>query len=364
MEILRIVIIISGTFLICGIFIVLIKKFLSKYVKCTIEINNDKKLFVNTGITLLQNLFDNDIFIPSACGGNAKCGLCKVKVNSNIGHISQVEIPHLSKEEINNGIRLACQVKVMSNIKIQIPKELYAISKYKTIIKKIIPLTYDIKLFKLIIDEGDKISFKAGQYVKIQSNPYIGSKESVFRSYSIASVPSIKDSIELIIRLVPGGICTTYMHKYVKEGDQILFTGPYGDSFLSNGLDDIILIAGSSGLAPVKSILYDLIEKKFDKNITLFFGVVTKNDLYYQDIFGEMEKKHTNFHFIPALSAPLPKDNWNGEVGLITDIVKKHILKDKIYQAYLCGNPNMIDACIHILKENGFEDDSIFYDKF
>ncbi len=182
--------------------------------------------------------------------------------------------------------------------------------------------------------------------------------------YSIASVPSDQESVDLIIRLVPGGICTTFMHSHVKEGDTVTLRGPFGDFYLRDGADELIFIAGGSGLGPIKSLVFDILERGLDKTMTFFFGAVTKKDLYYVELFSELSEKHDNFSFVPALSKPDPEDNWDGETGLITEVVERYIKSPENKQAYLCGSPGMINACINVLVSIGVTEDAIFFDRF
>ncbi len=274
------------------------------------------------------------------------------------------EEPYLTDEEIAEGVRLSCQVKVKHDLAISIPEELFNIEQYQARIERITRMTHDIKEFRFILQEPKVMEFKAGQYVQIDSKPYAGMQEQVSRAYSISSVPSETGAVELIIRLVPNGICTTFMHEHVKEGDTITMRGPFGEFYLREGADELIFIAGGSGLAPVKSLVFDILEKKLDKQMTFFFGAVTKKDLYYVELFRDLEKRYGNFRYIPALSNPAPEDNWDGEVGLITDVVAKFVETPANKQAYLCGSPGMINACINVLNGIGLTEDEIFFDKF
>jgi Na+-transporting NADH:ubiquinone oxidoreductase subunit F len=225
-------------------------------------------------------------------------------------------------------------------------------------------MTHDIKEYRFELDDGEDISFKAGQYMQIESKPYGKVKEKAERAYSISSVPSDNNAFELIIRRVPGGLCTTYMHDHVKVGDKIRATGPYGDFYTRDDSDDYVFIAGGSGLAPIKSIIMDIIEKGLDKNMIFFFGAVTKKDLYHIEFFRNIEKNHPNFRYIPALSNAGPDDNWEGETGLVTDVMKRYVEDGKDKHAYLCGSPGMINACIKVLASIDFEEQLIYYDKF
>jgi Na+-transporting NADH:ubiquinone oxidoreductase subunit F len=338
---------------------------LNNYGICTIDINNgSKSLQVNGGSSLLSSLSSNKIFIPSACGGKATCGLCKVTLLESAGPVLPTEVPYLSEEEMEKGVRLSCQVKVKHDLKISIPEEFFSIKQYRTKVEEIKQLTHDIKQFRFRLLDPQTIDFKAGQYVQINSKPYDQVSEAVSRAYSISSVPSENNIIELIIRLVPGGICSTFMHNHVKEGDEITFAGPFGQFYLHEGGDELIFIAGGSGLAPIRSLILDILEKKLDKKMKFFFGAVKPRDLYYLEFFRDLEAKYDNFTYIPALSGATPEDGWDGEVGMITDVVARHVPDAVGRQAYLCGSPGMIKACENVLTKIGFAKESIFYDEF
>lgn len=338
---------------------------LNNYGVCMIDINNGaRNLEVNGGSSLLTSLAGQKIFIPSACGGKATCGLCKVTLTEATGVVLPTEEPYLSDEEIQSGVRLACQLKVKHDLKIAIPEEFFNIKQYRTKVSKITQLTHDIKEFQFKLLDPQDLQFKAGQYVQVDSKPYADITEVVSRAYSISSLPSEKGIIELIIRLVPGGVCTTFLHEHVQEGDEITFAGPFGEFYLHEGGDELIFIAGGSGLAPIRSLILDILEKNLDKQMRFFFGAVSKRDLYYVDFFRELEAEYPNFSYIPALSRATPEDNWDGEEGLITDVVARHVSDAIGKQAYLCGSPGMINACVQVLNKIGFDNEHIFYDEF
>lgn len=337
---------------------------IANYGEVTLTINKEKDLKVEGGKSILSTLTSNDIFIPSACGGRGSCGFCKVKVESDIGDYLPTELPWISPEEKKENIRLSCQCKIKKDISIRIPEEIFNVKEYKTTVKEIKDLTHDIKQVTLKLKEPGKVNFKAGQFVQFRAPEYELSPEPVYRAYSISSPPSQNDEIELEIRLVPDGICTTYVHKYMKEGDEILCNGPFGDFYLRDTDKEIICIAGGSGMAPIKSILMDMAEKKINRKAKYFFGARTKSDLFLVDKMHELEEQLPNFKFYPCLSQPKPEDNWNGETGLITKIVEKYLDNGENTEAYLCGSPGMIGACVEVLNKKGVTDDRIFYDKF
>jgi Na+-transporting NADH:ubiquinone oxidoreductase subunit F len=337
---------------------------IANYGDVKLTINKKKELTVRGGRPLLTTLMAENIFIPSACGGRGSCGLCKIRVIKGAGQYLPTELPWISQDERKANIRLSCQLKVKQDLAISIPQELFNIKKYQTRVERLRDLTHDIKEVTLKLLEPEEITFQAGQFIQFQVPEYELTDESVYRAYSISSPPSLQNTIELEIRYVPNGICTTYVHKYLKEGDEVTINGPYGEFSLRETDREVICIAGGSGMAPIKSILYDMREKGISRKIRYFFGALTKRDLFLLDEMKQLEQELPDFQFIPALSQPLPEDNWKGETGLITEVVASHLSSGSNHEAYLCGSPGMIDACIKVLKGKGFKEEHIYYDKF
>src|SRR3989338_5871619 len=185
--------VVNGLLLLIALILLLAEKFLITYGECSVTINGERKLKGTGGESLLTYLSLNKLFIPSACGGKATCGFCKVKVLSGAGHILPTEEVFIQREDRLKGIRLACQVKVKNDIEVLISEDLLQAKEYKTKILKIADLTHDIKYVVMKLLAPDKISFKAGQYIQFRIP-----EADEFRAYSIASAPSQVGVIELI----------------------------------------------------------------------------------------------------------------------------------------------------------------------
>ena len=353
-------IIIIGLLMVITVLLILAGMLLGGNKEKTLTINNDKTIVVKGEDSLLNILSNNKIFIPSACGGKATCGFCKVQVLEGGGEVKPMEEPFLSPQEKKDNVRLSCQVKVNEDIKIAIPESLLYAKEYTCEVTNIEDLTYDIKLVRFKFINPETMEFKPGQYAQLKV-PGI----DVIRAYSIASNPKITHEIELIIRMVPKGKATTFVHRALELGDKVIVTGPYGSFYLREDSDrDIVCIAGGSGKAPIRSILYFLKDQGMPRKVKYFFGARSKKDLYYTDEFVELAKEFPNFEYIPALSDPLPEDNWTGDVGLITEVVDKYCGDLNDSEAYLCGSPGMINACIKILNSYNNKESNGLYDKF
>lgn len=340
-------------------------RFIANYGEINIDINDSSREFITEGgYSLLNALNAENIFIPSACGGRGSCGYCKVKVEQGGGPVLPTETGWLDKEELKENVRLSCQLKLREDIKIHIPKELFSIKEFKGVVERITDMTNDIKELSIRLVEPGSIEFKTGQYMQLAIPEYGDVEESVYRAYSISSSEYDNHRVEFLIRYVPEGICTTWVHQFLKEGQTVTFNGPHGEFYLRDTDKPIIMIAGGSGLAPFKGMLEKMAADKNPRKTLFFFGAVKKADLYHLDLMARLEKEIPNFQFIPALSQPSEDDDWKGETGLITDVVKRHAKNILDFEAYLCGSPGMINACISVLTKDGMSENNIFYDKF
>ncbi|HPH01366.1 MAG TPA: 2Fe-2S iron-sulfur cluster binding domain-containing protein [Spirochaetota bacterium] len=352
--------------------VVLAEMTIGHYGRMKIDINNGEKLLdVEGGQSLLTTLKEEGIFIPSACGGRGSCGLCTLKVTSGGGDYLPTELAWIKPESREKGIRLSCQIKVKRDMSIEVPSRLFSIKEFSGQVEYIEDLTHDIKRVRIRLTEPADISYKAGQFMQLAVPEYELSSEQVSRAYSMSSAPHETGLVEFMIRLVPNGICTTWVHRYLKEGDRVSLTGPFGEFFLQETSREIICIAGGSGMAPIRSILADIEHRAHAqpeiaaRRCRFFFGAVSRRDLFVLDEMQRLEASLPAFTFIPALSAPKPEDAWQGESGLITDVVRKHLgTTGSEVEAYLCGSPGMIKACISVLNECGIPVDRIYYDSF
>ncbi|OHD78680.1 MAG: oxidoreductase [Spirochaetes bacterium RIFOXYC1_FULL_54_7] len=354
-----------------ALLISLIDRVVNDYGEVSIDINGGKRMYkVRGGSALLGTLAAEGIFVPSACGGRGSCGACKVRVLSDVGPHLPTEIPYLTPQEIEQNVRLSCQIKLKKDIQLEMPEELFSVKKFKSTVTSMKDLTYDIKEVLFRLDEPKDIDFIAGQYVQIVVPPYGSVKESVQRAYSMSSRPLDKNHVELLVRLVPGGIATTFVHQQLKEGGKVELVGAFGDFRVRDTPAAMVCVAGGSGMAPFKSMFYDMRENNSfpEKEIWYFFGARTTKDMFYLDELRQLQKEWSRFHFIPALSEPKPEENWKGETGLITDVLEKYIKekigKDEGLEGYLCGSPGMINACINVMTRNGMEESKVYYDKF
>ncbi|MFW6189130.1 MAG: NADH:ubiquinone reductase (Na(+)-transporting) subunit F [Planctomycetota bacterium] len=356
------VLVLGGLFVVLAVGLVVAERVLINYGICTVDINSgEEELEIEGGQTLLDTLYEQEIYIPSACGAKGSCGHCKVTVLSGGGPMLPTETPFFSRAQRRAGRRLACQVKVREDMEIRVPEDVLNVQMFEATVRSTRSVTPDIKEIEFSLDEPEEIHFRCGQYVQVQAPSPEG---AVFRAYSISNPESVNGVVRLVVRLVPGGIGSTYLHN-LEEGQKVIFTGPFGEFHLSEDPEvEIVCVGGGCGMAPIRSVVHSTLERWPERRCSMFFGCRGTDDIFYMDEFKELEKKHPNFRVVYALSDLGPDEEWDGETGFIHLSVDKYLEEDPDRQAFLCGPPPMIEAVQDVLQDKGMRPEDVFYDEF
>jgi Na+-transporting NADH:ubiquinone oxidoreductase subunit F len=349
-----------------------------------VDINAGRKVFdAEGGQTLLSALYEEQVFLPSACGGAGSCGHCKVEVLSGGGPVLPTETPHLTRKEVRSGVRLACQLRVREDLRVRIPPDLMDVRLFSAAVEGARHVTHDTREIRLLLDDPPGISHRPGQYVQVRVP---SSNGPVFRAYSISSPVHEPGVVELAVRLVPGGAGSTYLHG-VGAGDRVEFTGPYGEFELSDDPSvEIVCVGGGCGIAPIRSIIHSLYARWPERSCWLFLGCRTARDAVYLDESERLAGLHPNFRVVCALSGPPgPEEEWvewsptgpdegsaraaadgriHRETGFIHLSADRHLEPGVARQAFLCGPPPMVEATAKVLKGKGLRDGDIFCDSF
>ncbi|MDD3695595.1 MAG: 2Fe-2S iron-sulfur cluster binding domain-containing protein [Lentisphaeria bacterium] len=331
-----------------------------------IDINaGERMLQGRAGETLFQALKRQDFYLPSACGGQGKCGMCRLRImNKVLPEPSAAEQKLLSEQQLALGWRLACQTKLCEDLKIELPKAYYEAGEYLVRITAKIALTKDIILLRCQAVEPRLVRLEAGCWMQWVIPVKSQDGEPCLRAFSLASDPKDQRNLEFIIKKTPCGIGTAWIFDQAQLGDTLTLRGPNGDFHLHNNQREAVFVAGGSGLSAIRSILLDMCSKGVQRKVRLFFGARHRRDLYMLDELAEIEKKLPQFQFIPALSDPLPEEQWLGESGLVTELLDKYYQDCSGMEAYLCGSPAMLQACVNLLQNKGMPPENIFFDKF
>ncbi len=363
----------------------------------------DKMLRVPAGNTLLGTLAENHIFIPSACGGKGACGVCEVIVKEGGGELLPTETGYISRGEAKRGCRLACQVKVKRDMKIEIAPEVFSVRKWRCRVVSNHNVATFIKELKLALPEGEDVPFRAGGYVQIECPPYsldfrsfdiepeyrddwdrfdlwrfkATSDATIERAYSMANYPSEKGLLLFTIRIafppgyredIPPGIMSSWIFN-LKPGDEVTVSGPYGEFFARDTDKEMCFIGGGAGMAPMRSHIFDQFKRLHTgRKATFWYGARSLREAFYVEEFEELQRANPNFRWHLALSEPLPEDNWTGPTGFIHNVLHDSYLKNhpapEDIEYYMCGPGVMNKAVIAMLLSLGVDRENIMLDDF
>jgi Na+-transporting NADH:ubiquinone oxidoreductase subunit F len=319
---------------------------------------------VEAGRPLLFGLMSAGIYIPSACGGRGSCGQCRVRIDGGAPPPNDAERLLLTERDRAAGFHLSCQIRVSGSLSIQIPPKHFGARQYTARVAGAGDLTWEIREVVLEVTGARDFSFTAGQYVQVFLPGTETSSEPLYRAYSMASPPSSKHLLTFFVKREPGGVVSPYICDQLRVGDAVALRGPFGDFRMHESEREILLIAGGSGLAPIRSMLLEMVEMSSTRTATLYFSARSRRDLFDLDELRSLEHTLTGFRFIPALSNPLPHEPWDGETGGITAVLNRRLGRLDNHEAYLCGSAGMIEASIRVLQKKGLPDELLFFDKF
>ena len=318
--------------------------------------------------TVLQAAFRQGLMLMHGCK-EGQCSACKsflLDGDVDLDRYSTFALPDFEETE---GYTLLCRAHAMSDVEIELlnyDEEILRsgapIVTATTEVEAVEDLTHDIRRLVLRLRDPDQLVFSAGQYMDIA----IPGADGAHRSFSMANTPGQPDRLEFMIKLYEGGHFSGLLANGhgIKVGDELTCTGPYGVFTLRDSSPRrLVFIAGGAGMAPIVSLLRSMAEKRTSRPATFYYGARTEADLVALDELERLTGELPALRFVPALSEA-DGGGWEGEIGLITDVVDR--LEEDLtdVDAYLCGPPPMVDAAIALLERRGCMESHIYFDKF
>jgi Na+-transporting NADH:ubiquinone oxidoreductase subunit F len=370
-----------------------------------IAINDDPKLAIEVpvGGKLLNVLSDSNIYLPSACGGGGTCGECKVVIPEGAGDVLPTEKSKLTRRQIHDHYRLSCQVPVKNSMNLEISPEILETKKWECTVRSNHNVASFIKELVLELPEGEDVGFRSGGYIQIEAPPHVVHykdfiieeeyrpdwdkfnfwryvstvDEPVVRAYSMANYPEEKGIIMLNVRVAtpppykhdaPPGQMSSYIFS-LKPGDKVTISGPYGEFFVQDTDNEIIVAGGGAGMAPLRSIVFDQLKRvKTKRKVSFWYGARNLREAFYIEEFEKLQEEHENFQFHLALSRPHMMQNWTGYTGYVQNCMNDLYLKDhpapEDCEYYLCGPPALVGSVVMKLDGMGVEPENIYYDDF
>lgn len=407
-----------GITLLLVIVLLVAKHYLVQSGDVTVTINGDTKVKAQAGKTLLSTMADQNIFLPSACGGKGSCGQCKVQVFEGGGEILPTETVHFSRKQIQDHWRLGCQVKVKGDMSIGVPASVLDVREWECEVISNKNVATFIKEFIVALPPGEHMDFIPGSYAQIKIPPYkmdydkdidkslIGDEylpawekfglftlkcqndETTIRAYSMANYPAEGDRIMLTVRIatppfkpkpevgfmdVMPGIASSYIFT-LKPGDKVFMSGPYGDFHpIFDSKKEMMWIGGGAGMAPLRAQIMHMTKTLHttDREMHYFYGARALNEVFYLNDFLELEKEFPNFHFHLALDRPDPAADAAGvkyTPGFVHQVIYDTYLKNhenpEDIEYYMCGPGPMSAAVNKMLDGLGVDPENIHYDNF
>jgi NAD(P)H-flavin reductase/ferredoxin len=317
---------------------------------------------VRSGESVLDAALREGMAFPFDCR-NGGCGECKATLRSGSVDMGAYQAGVLTEAERAAGKILPCVCTLREDIELEyVPSKAPGRARataWAATVERLQPLAPDVMQVMLKLEGSQRIAFYAGQYINILL------EDGAKRSFSFATAPAVSERIELHIRRIPGGRFTAHVFEGMKVGDRVRFEGPLGSFFLREDSEKpMIFVAGSTGFAPVKSMLEYAFAREVKRRMILYWGVRSRRDLYLGELAEQWAREHPNFRFVPVLSEPRPEDRWEGRTGLVHEAILADFPDLSGYQVYACGSAQMVQAAHPAFQAHGLGPDDCFSDAF
>jgi CDP-4-dehydro-6-deoxyglucose reductase len=317
----------------------------------------------NPDQSILQAALDAGLTLPYGCR-NGACGSCKSRLVSGLVEQGEHQQSALGISERHAGYALLCCASARSDLVIE-SREVGAahdipVRRLPCRVEKMERPAPDVMILGLKVPANERLQFLAGQYIEFVL------KDGRRRAFSLANAPHDDALLQLHVRRVPGGRFTEHVFDVMKERDILRIEGPFGDFYLREASrKPILLLAGGTGFAPIKSLIEHAVHSRLDRPMTLYWGARTRRDLYLNHLPECWQREHTAFRYVPVLSESPPEEHWEGRRGLVHRALLEDFPDLSGYQVYACGAPAMIDAARRdLVKECGLPADEFFADAF
>jgi propane monooxygenase reductase subunit len=311
--------------------------------------------------TVLNGAFRQGLMLMHGCK-EGQCAACKsflLDGEVDLDRYSTFALPDFEEAE---GWTLLCRAHALSDLEVElinydeeILRSGVALRTVRSRVEAIEPLTRDIRRLVLRIEDGE-MPFRCGQYVDLRIPG-----TDVYRSFSMANLPNDDGRLEFMIKLYPGGRFSGLLADGgLSVGEEVEVRGPYGVFTLREADRPILFIGGGAGMAPILSLLRSMADAAVGRPAVYYYGAREEQDLFHLEELNGLASALPGFRFVPALSHA----EWDGETGLITDVVDRIEADLTDVDAYLCGPPPMVDAATELLLRRGVPESHIHFDKF
>lgn len=302
------------------------------------------------------------LHLPHSCRGGS-CGACEARVIRGELYYPKGLPPGLAPAEAEAGRALLCQARARTDLELEaralaVPEEV-RIRRLPCRVEERTPLCHDVMRLVVKLPSLEPFVFLAGQYIDFLL------EDGGRRSYSIASPPEDSERLELHVRRVPGGNFTAQVFDELDERSLLRLEGPLGGFWLRE--DDarpIIMVAGGTGFAPIKSMLRHLVLQGASRPVHFFWGVRRPRDLYEGEQVERWAAEHEWLRFTPVMSETLPEDGWSGRCGWVHEAVLEDYPSLTGADVYAAGPPPMIAVIQELFPAHGLPQGRLYFDSF
>lgn len=310
--------------------------------------------------SVLDAALDAGLNLPHSCK-SGHCGSCRARLLA--GNICY---PHgtplgLSAEEARSGEVLLCQARPLSDLTVHVRLVAQVADvEIKTLpcrIARLARLAPDVMQVFLRLPSVESLPFQPGQYLDVLL------EDGGRRSFSIASPPHDAEFIELHARYVPGGGFTERLFKELRVGALLRIEGPIGQFVYRAGTTPLILIAGGTGFAPLKSMLRHMLERGIERPTHFYWGARKQEDIYEEALVLAWARKFPQLQFSAVLSAGA-EDAGGRQLGWVHELVLARHRELTHFDIYAAGPPALIEAIRATFPRAGARADALFFDSF
>ncbi len=302
--------------------------------------------------------------LPYECSSGS-CGKCRARLVSGEVEGRWPDAPGLSSRDRTRGRILCCQSEPRGDCTLEVeldppgPEPLSG--RHVVRVTEIRPLTHDT--IRIVCEPEAPFVFLPGQYAL-----FVIPGERGRRAYSMSDRPRSDCRIDFVVRAKPGGVATRFLFEKLRPKDRLDLEGPYGRAFLREPIPrDLVCVAGGSGLGPMLSILRAVLEegRAPERSVRLVFGVRRRRDLFDLQLLDSLARRYPRFDVVQALSEPEAGESWDGEVGLVHEVLIRRVPDLAEREIYMAGPPPMIDAVVRAcVFERRMPADRIWFDRF
>lgn len=312
---------------------------------------------LRAGETLLDAGLRHGLPLPYECRSGG-CGACRCTVLQGEVDLGNYQSAALTAAQRARGEALLCCATARSDLEIEVALAdgRHPVREWRGRVRSLERLGPDVMRLMIDLPRGERLDFSPGQYVHIVLD------DGQRRAFSIANAPLERRHVELHVRRIPGGRFTGQVFEQMRVGDDVHFEGPLGGFELSDNERPILLVAGATGFAPVKSIVEDAFARGLSRPMWLYWGVRHTDDAYLAALPAAWQQQHANFRWVPVVSDEPAPPGWRQ--GLVHEAMLADFPDLRGCEVYVCGSIRMVEAAVPAFLAHGLSEDACVSDGF